>query len=209
MNTLTRRLLALSVAGAVTVGVGAAVAQNAEKPAKPEGRAGRRMGHRMHFQALNLTEDQKAKVKELHQKARQSRSEIQASTATPEEKKAQFQALRKEQREAFQQVLTQEQRDKMAEMRKNRAGKGMGRMGRAGRMGRFGRFGMRGNGFGSMANLNLTDEQKAKIQAAREQFQAQMQSILTPEQLQKMQSTQGRRGMRGVNRPQPKVGDPV
>src|SRR5688572_18064615 len=105
MNSLTRRLLALSVAGAVTVGVGAAVAQNADKPAKPEGRAAQREAHKARFQALNLTEEQKAKLKELHQKARERRKEIQSSTATAEEKKQRLGQVRKEQHEAFQQML--------------------------------------------------------------------------------------------------------
>jgi periplasmic protein CpxP/Spy len=196
MNILTRRLLALSAAGAVTIGVGTALAQAETKPSAPQAPSARRGGHKMRFQALNLTEEQKAQVKELHQKARERRQEIQASTASDDEKKQQLAAARKEQREAFLKLLSPEQRDKMTEMRRSQ---GM-RMGRAGRLGRT-RFGGRGFAFPGMARLNLTEDQKAKLKVAHEQYEAQVQSILTPEQRAQAQQLRGRFGRRMRTQP--------
>ena len=172
MNRLTRGLLALGLAGTLGVGVTTAFAQaKAEDGAKPEMHSRHRMGG--HFKALNLTDEQKAKLAELRKASGEHFKAIRESGATEDEKKQQMQQARKESREQMLDVLTPEQRTQMQTTRR-----GHGRMfGREG-----GRFGG-GMGFGRMEKmLNLTPEQKKKMQAARERFHAEAMSILTPEQ---------------------------
>jgi len=145
----------------------------------PQGPGGPGMGFGMMqmFEKLNLTDEQKAKIEQLHQTAR----EEAAAAEEPEAKRAIFQKLRQDVRE----VMTAEQQEKLDQMREE----GMGRM----RQGP----GMRGPGMGPMAGpqraagglgrgfrmmqnldkLELTEEQKAKIAAIRKETREKIQAI--------------------------------
>jgi Spy/CpxP family protein refolding chaperone len=163
------------------------------------------------FQKLNLNEEQKAQFDALRaefQKQQQEiRAQIKAGALPREEGRAQLQAGAEAHHTALDQLLTEEQRQQLAEWKQNHPGgpgKGMGKgkgMRRAG-----------GPGLGRMAEaLGLSEEQKTQWQELAAQHRAQMEelrqsgqrpdpeamrqlfaehmkaleTILTPEQLQK------------------------
>lgn len=150
------------------------------------------------FQQLNLSEEQLAQLGTLRagfQKQQQEiRAQIQAGTLSREEGRAQLQAGAQAHRTALEQLLTEEQRQQLAELKQNRPagpdmgkgrsgpgmmGKGMGR-GKAGPgvmgpgMGRS----KGGPGLGRMAEaLGMTEEQKAQWQEVAVQHRAKMEEL--------------------------------
>jgi Spy/CpxP family protein refolding chaperone len=80
--------------------------------------------HERLAQELNLTADQREKMKSLHES---TRSKLQAlrnnDQLTKEEKKAQFKQLRQEQRTQMEALLTPEQRTKFQQIREQHKGK--------------------------------------------------------------------------------------
>lgn len=67
---------------------------------------------------LNLSEDQKAKLKEMREANKSKRDAIKNdSKLTDEQKKEQMKALKEEQKKGMQGVLTDEQKSKMKEMK--------------------------------------------------------------------------------------------
>ncbi len=146
--------------------------------AGPQGPGGPGMGFGMMqmFDKLNLTDEQKAKIEQLHKTAR----EEAAATEEPEAKRAIFQKLRLDVRA----VMTAEQQEQLDQMREE----GMKRMAE---------HGMKGPGMGPMAGpqgpgarlargaglmqyldkLELTEEQKAKIAEIRKETRTKIQAI--------------------------------
>jgi Spy/CpxP family protein refolding chaperone len=153
---------------------------------------------------LNLTDQQKTQIQGFTQAGRQQAQSIQQDTSlTPEQKRDKFRQLRAATRQQVLSVLTPEQQEQMKQLRSQYAGMGRGR--------------------GPLAQLNLTDDQRAKIQpilqSSRQQAQAvrndstltpeqkkakmrdirqdamtQMNSLLTPEQQQQWQQMRQHRG---------------
>lgn len=192
-----------------------AIAQAAPTPA-PQGQKRqwtKGQGMQQMAQRLNLTADQQAKLKSLRESQRQQMQAIkQDTTLTQEQKREKFQQLRAANHEQMLGILTPEQQAQMKQMR-------------AGKMRRMA-YG-RGFQAGRMAGaLNLTDAQKQQMkpifQATRQQVQAvrqdttltpqqkrekvkeirqnqmaQVKSILTPEQQQKMEQLRNNRRHRG------------
>ncbi|MBI2506281.1 MAG: hypothetical protein HYW07_23955 [Candidatus Latescibacteria bacterium] len=183
---------------------------------------GRGHGHGMkqglgpvHLQ-LNLSDEQKAQLETLRtefQKQQQElRAQIKVGTLSREEGQAQMKAAAEAHRTAFETLLTEEQRQQLAELKQNRpAGPGMGKGG-PGMMGKGMGRGKGGPGLGRMAEaLGLSEEQKTQWQELAKQHRAQveeqrqsgqrpdpeamrqlfaehlkaLEAILTPEQLQK------------------------
>ncbi|MGC8782763.1 MAG: Spy/CpxP family protein refolding chaperone [Armatimonadota bacterium] len=92
-----------------------APAQDASKGAKPGTLAPRRL-HRWNALAkwLQLTDEQKAKIKSIASNAREQARKIRTDTTlTPEQKRKQLLELRKSTRQQIGSVLTPEQREKM------------------------------------------------------------------------------------------------
>jgi Spy/CpxP family protein refolding chaperone len=92
--------------------------------------------HRMHkeqkkamMKELNLTEDQKSKLKELNAGNKEKKQAIvNNAQLTEEQKKEQLKLIRKEQAENMKAVLTDEQKVKMKDVKmKMRASKGKGK----------------------------------------------------------------------------------
>jgi len=145
----------------------------------PQGPGGPGMGFGMMqmFEKLNLTDEQKAKIEQLHQTAR----EEAAAAEEPEAKRAIFQKLRQDVRA----VMTAEQQEQLDQMREE----GMGRMmqgpgmrgpGMGPMAGQQRAAGGLGRGLGMMQNLDkldLTEEQKAKIAAIRKETREKIQAI--------------------------------
>jgi len=153
---------------------------------------------------LNLSDDQKAKIKQLNEGYRKQVTALRSNS----DNKTQIAALRKEQHEKMQAILTPEQKTQLAAQRKN----GTQRMGKGG-----------ARNFGQMkTQLGLSDEQikkikesqagvhekiktirkdqtlsdsqkKEQVKAIMKQQHENMKSVLTPEQLQKMKSSRKNR----------------
>jgi len=133
MNTFTLRLFGGCAAAVLSIGLcGAAFAQAAPAPAgdtaPKAARAGRGQRDRGMFKQLNLTSDQKAKLKTLRDSLKPRREAVMSNASLSEaDKKAQLKALRTELREKTLQVLTPEQREKLkaqrAEMKSKREAK--------------------------------------------------------------------------------------
>lgn len=148
---------------------------------------------------LNLSDDQKAKFKQLNDGYRKQITALRGSG----DNKTQIAALRKEQHEKMQAILTPEQKTQLAVLRKN----GGQRM----------RKGTAKNFDQMKTRLGLTDDQakklkesqagvhekiknirkdqtlsdsqkKEQVKAIMKQQHENMKSVLTPEQLQKMKS---------------------
>ena len=167
-------------------------------------------------QQLNLTDQQKTQIQGFRQAGRQQAQAIQQDTTlTAEQKRDKFQQLRASTHQQVLGVLTPEQQQQMKQLRSGHVG--MGR------------------GMGPLARLNLTDDQRAKIQPilhnSRQQAQAvrndttltpeqkqaklrdihqdamtQMNSLLTPEQQQQWQEMLKHRGPGSKHPPAPPSG---
>lgn len=164
-------------------------------------------------QQLNLTDQQKTQIQGFTQAGRQQALSIKQDTSlTPEQKRDKFRQLRASTHQQILGALTPEQQQQMKQLRSQYAGMGRGR--------------------GPLAQLNLTDDQRAKIQpilkSSRQQAQAvrndttltpeqkqakmrdihqgamsQMNSLLTPEQQQQWQEMRQHRGPGGKPGPPP------
>jgi len=159
--------------------------------------------------SLNLSADQKAKLKSLHEGVRQQIEALRNdATLSSDDKRAKIRSLRESTRQQVQAVLTPEQQQLMQNGQHNR----------------FGREGF-GAGRGPRADLGLTADQRSQLEtihkSTRDQVSAirndatlsseqkeaklktlfqnshqQVSGILTPEQQQKLQERhqRGRRG---------------
>jgi Spy/CpxP family protein refolding chaperone len=167
-----RKMLALL--GLVAL-LGAGQLINAQTPVDPAnpsmaGAQERGRGHRGRGEhpRLNLTDDQKAKLKSLHAGVRQQietlRNDTTLSAADKHEK---IRALRASTRSQFQSVLTPEQQQQLQSARQNRGeGRGFVRGGHG-----------RGPGGGGLAQLGLTDAQRSQMQTIRKNTKEQVSAI--------------------------------
>jgi protein CpxP len=177
-------------------------------------------------QQLNLTDQQKTQIQGFKRAGRQQAQSIKQDTSlTPEQKRDKFQQLRASTHQQVLGVLTPEQQQQMKQLRSQHAGMGGRGMDR-------GKGAGMGRGMGPLAHLNLTDDQRDKIQpilqSSRQQAQAvrndttltpeqkhakirdihqgtmtQMNSLLTPEQQQQWQQMRQHRGRGGKHGPPP------
>lgn len=96
-----------------------------------------------------------------------------------DEQKTQMRQIREATRAQIENVLTQEQKDKLrAAMEQRRQQRGQQQAQQQGKRGQRGQV---------WSSLNLTSEQQAQIRRIREESSQKMQAILTPEQQQQMQ----------------------
>ena len=164
------------------------------------------------FKSLNLSDDQKAKLKALHEENRKQMAELRKNeNITVKEWKEKMQAQRKDHQAKVQSLLTADQKAQLEKSRSERKAKMQERS--------------KARGERMKANLGLTDEQSAKLKSNREamagkmkairedkalsaeakktqmmelrkQQQEEMKSILTEEQLQKMKEQRKQRPSR-------------
>ena len=163
---------------------------------------------------LNLTDDQKAQLKTVNDDYRKQLSDLKGNTGLSDvDRKSQFTALQKSHREKMNTIFTDDQKKILADAR-GKGGRGKGEFAKGGGRRQAGR----GANLEKMKQqLNLTDDQTAKLKTQREQLRTQMQTlhsdstltgdqrkekvkelftqqkeqlktILTPEQLTKLQS---------------------
>lgn len=201
----------LTTALAIVLFVGASQAQNATPEKVPTRGAGRQT-----MQNLSLTADQKAQLKSLHEAEKKEMEALKAGgNETPESRKA----IRDKYRSQLDAVLTAEQREQMKNGRRAYRPDSTGRGGR--RFDRKGdRFGMAAPFMNKNLNLtadqqtklkgyaddftakarnirgnsSLTDEQKKEqLRTLSKQYTEQSKALLTPEQLQKVKESRGKR----------------
>lgn len=175
-----------------------------------------------HWNNLNLTADQKEKIKENQESLKSQRQAIQKDASlTDEQKKSKMMDLQKSSREKNAGILTADQTATLkANQKKNRTDKGM-----KGQKGMKGKRGMKGSqsikGGQAMKGMDLTQDQQAKMKVIRSKMQsqstviknnssltedqkkqqiqelrksnmAQMNQVLTPEQKLKLKNRQGK-----------------
>lgn len=69
--------------------------------------------HKDKFKELNLTDEQKGKIKELNKRNKSEKAKIESdATLTPEQKSAKLKEIKKEQSKSFKAILTPEQLEK-------------------------------------------------------------------------------------------------
>jgi Spy/CpxP family protein refolding chaperone len=119
-----------------------------------------------HRNKLNLTDDQKAKFKQIRESTR-----AQIEAVLTDDQKAKLQSL-KEQRQAMRQQRQAARQQGQSTKQPGQRGKGM------------------------WSTLNLTDDQKAKIREIRQASRKQMEAVLTAEQLQQFQQMRQQRQQR-------------
>lgn len=205
----------LTGALALVLFAGAAQAQSKQDTSKFH----RRDGHEMRMTELNLSADQKAQLKSIHENERKEMQALKENKSlTAGQLKTQRTELHKKYQEQTQSVFTPAQKDQFQKMKADRREKGAKKGVREKREHKQGA--RKGGDFGK--DLNLTQEQKdqlsklradsktqfelvrndkslsddqkkEKIQALRKDQQAKFQSVLTKEQLQKMESARKER----------------
>ncbi len=115
----------------------------------------------------------------LAQAQRQEHQGKWAKLNLTDAQKEQMRQIKKETRDQMQAILTQEQQEKLKSLMQNRRGQSRQGQNQQGQNRQARR--------NVMAELNLTDDQKAKIKQIMEQQKARMQQVLTPEQQQQLE----------------------
>ncbi len=111
----------------------------------------------------------------MAQAQRQGKQGKWAKLNLSDAQKEQMRQIRKETHDKIQGVLTQTQKDQLAAMRASRQGQNGQGQARQGRRG------------GGMAQLNLTNEQKASIKAIMQEQKSRIEGILTTDQKQQLE----------------------
>lgn len=177
---MKRLLLSLTV----LVCISFAASMNAQ-----EGKRGGKRGFALP-QELNLTADQQKKVESVNTDFKAKMTELRSkSDLSREDRRAKMQELRKEHRDAINNILTPEQQTKLKELQSQRE-KEMSMRGK--------KHGKQMDKRGSqMKDLNLTDKQKQDIKALNEDYRSKtkelaqkhretLSNIYTPEQQAKL-----------------------
>jgi Spy/CpxP family protein refolding chaperone len=174
-----KRIITLSMAALLLTG--SAMAQDTQKPAKEKaGKEWKKEGHGKHKgfgKELNLTDAQKDQMKSIREEYKGKLKSLKEQGVARDD--ARFKSLREEERNKVQGILTAEQKAKMAEMKTKREGE---RKERGEKMKERG-----AKHFEKMQKeLNLSNEQAAKVKASNESFRTQMQAIHKTKVFQKI-----------------------
>lgn len=161
----------LTTALAIVLFVGASQAQDG---GRRHGKDGEKFA-----QALQLTEDQKAKLKTIREAEKKEMDALRANEGiTVADQKAQRKAIHDKYRSQFDAVLTPAQKAEMEKKKaewkeKGKDGKGVGR--RGGDTGRLNGFGQQGAFF--KKELNLSADQETRLKGIFDEFQSKAQGI--------------------------------
>jgi Spy/CpxP family protein refolding chaperone len=149
-------------AAALLVGVSQAQDSPEKKPRQHE--AGRYHHRGENFKSLNLTAEQQTQLKALREENRKKMAKLKKNdNITVKEWKTKMSAQRAEQKAKFESILTTEQKAQLQKQREERKSHFGERSGR--RMDRI------------KADLNLSDDQSARLKAKRESMSAKMKSL--------------------------------
>ncbi|MCW3074376.1 MAG: hypothetical protein JWP69_1445 [Flaviaesturariibacter sp.] len=189
----------LTSAFALLLLVGAAQAQT-----KEEGTAKKHREHKggKELKGLNLTADQKAKMKAFHEQQKLQMEAIKNNTAlTAEQRKAQMKELHQKQQSQMDAILTAEQKSELATIKaekRNRSKTGQWNKGgekrdtigrRGGDRGKsdMSRKAGAGRGAEMAKELNLSAEQQQKVQSIQSGFKSQLETLKADQTLSKEQ----------------------
>lgn len=137
-----------------------------------------RQGRQMMTHQLNLTADQQAKLKSIHDAQRKDMEAMKTKSLTADQAKQQRQALHKKYQEQLQSVLTPAQKDQLKKFQADRKAQG----GKKGQWKKGGKdFTKRGGDFQN--DLDLSQEQKDQLSKLRTDVRGQMQSIRNDQSL--------------------------
>lgn len=126
-----------------------------------------RQGREMMAQQLNLTADQKAKLKSIHDAQRKEVEALKTKSLTADQSKEQRKAFHKKYQGQMQSVLTPAQKDQMKKLQAERKGQWE----------KGGKDITKGRGSQFQKDLNLTQAQKDQLSKLRTDSRSQMQSI--------------------------------
>jgi Spy/CpxP family protein refolding chaperone len=135
--------------------------------------------YKMHaMKELNLTQDQKAKIKALHE---QEKKEMEALKNDKTATKEQRQQLHKKYEEQMQAILTPEQKQQLEKMKEERMAQG--------KQGAFERGKGQKEGFKRGADLQkelgLSQDQQAKVEKIRADYKGQFEALRNDKSLSK------------------------
>jgi len=147
--------------------------------------------HRGGMQHLNVNDDQKKQFKELNEGYRKQFTELRNNKSlSADEIKSRSSALRKEQHEKMQSLLTTDQKAQMAAHRKDGT-TGMdrkaGRERKEGMQERGKGFDRNGKGFDRMKDLGLTEAQSEKLKNSQAGFRDKMKAVRADKNLTEAQ----------------------
>jgi len=144
---------------------------------------GHKRHHGMDMADLNLSEEQKATLKALHTEHEKQIADLKKQdNISVKESREKMEALRKEQHAKFQALLTPEQKAIIEKKKDERKAK-MGEMGKE-------------HGERMKKELNLTEEQSAKLDASRKKMHEKMQAIRNDKSLTEEQQKEQRKALR-------------
>jgi len=141
-----------------------------------------RQGREMMAQQLNLTADQQAKLKTIHDAQRKEMEALKTKSLTADQSKEQRKALHKKYQDQVQSVLTPAQKDQMKKLQAQRKEKG----GRKGQWKKDGKE-ITKKGGAIQKDLNLTQAQKDQLSKMRTDSKGQKESIRNDQSLTKAQ----------------------
>ncbi|RYY90537.1 MAG: hypothetical protein EOO15_02285 [Chitinophagaceae bacterium] len=171
-----------------------------------------RKDHRKDMAQLNLSADQKTKLKAIHQREKAEMDALRSNTAlSQEQRRTQAQQVREKYRAEMKTILTPEQQQKAEQMReevKDHRGAGArdtvnARQHKAGKG-----HGKRGDGAHvkqMQKELNLTADQQQRIKAIRDQYRPQMEALRENKSLTQAQKKDKARELRKAQMDQVKA----
>lgn len=184
--------------------------RNAEHPRMMHKEHGKKGGH-MDMKALNLNDSQKEQLKVSREESRKQIEDLKKlDNITVKEQRTRMEAIKAAQKKKFEMVLTQEQKDKMKNLRTEGMEKHKNRMQERGAMMKE-RLGLSNEQSAKLEksrtasmekmkvireNKSLTAEQKKEqVKALHKQQKEELKSVLTEEQLKKLkEAPQHRKG---------------
>ena len=169
-----KKIILMAFAASIfTLGTQAQVNRKFDSTQNMQNRMKRGNAEGMNLQALDLTADQKSQMHKNQEEFKLQREAVRNDASlTPEQKKIKMQEIQKASREKASSLLTADQKAKLKDNRmdnvgKNKAmGKGKGMKDMKGMKDKKG-----------MQDMNLTTDQKAKMQAMRTDMKSEMDNI--------------------------------
>ena len=136
-------------------------------------------GKEMMAKKLNLTEDQQARLKTIHQEQRKEMQSVKSGSLSTEQQKAKRQELHKKYSEKIQSVYTAEQKaqlDKMKADWKAKAREGNKDFKKGRKHGKGGKD-FKDKAAGFQKELNLTEQQKASMAKLRTESKTKLEAL--------------------------------
>ena len=174
-----KKLITLSLAFSALVFTASAQEQKTDKKQRSEHAKGMKGNRGM--ADLNLTDAQKTQMKANREDFKVKMEQLKAQNLPEAQYNERKKALRAEQKAKMESILTADQKAKMAEKRKNfkegkYEGKNKGTNARADKQGRFEKM---------KTELSLTDDQAAKLKAQNQALKAKREAIKNDQSLTK------------------------